>query len=304
MKMHDEHICDFLVTAKKKQINAVFLDLLQEFDRLCEQAGLTYWVVYGALIGAVRHKGFIPWDDDVDVIMPREDFNKLQTLTQEQFGAKEPYFLQNYTTDPSCIQSLIRFRRSDTTDIRDYDLSYIKHNPDVPVYNMGINLAVFPMDHLPKSEFMCRLQRTAAYTIRGITYRAGTPSGKNSLQHTVCLKVTKLFGALNLMKLMQWLYRICRKGRKDILQSFDGLYPSPVRFPAADFDHTIRIPFEDITIPVPAGYDSFLRAIYGDYMQLPPVENRVEAAHGGYTEPNLPYKEGLKKLLELETVHS
>ena len=297
MNMEGETICGHYVSPEKKRLNAVYLDLLAEFEALCERAGLTWWLYAGALIGAVRHKGFIPWDDDVDLLMPREDFDRLQTMTNEKFGAREPYFLQNFVTDPACAQSLIRFRRSDTADIRDYDLSWMEVNPKKAPYNMGVNLAVFPVDTVPAGSRAKALQARAAYTLRGIFFRATCPDPDRPAQHRICLAVYRVLGGQNLMKLFHWLYRMPRRVRPDVVQSFDGLYPNcPLVWPASDFADTVRLPFEDVTVPVPVGWDDLLRTTYGDYMQLPPVEQRSEAHDIGHTDPDTSY---LRLLAEL-----
>ena len=78
------------------ELQQVEFDLLKEFIRVCEKHSLTYYLIGGSALGAVRHKGFIPWDDDIDVGMPREDYDKLMSLHDE---FKHPYFLQNFRTD-------------------------------------------------------------------------------------------------------------------------------------------------------------------------------------------------------------
>lgn len=299
MNMNAEYICDYLVTAEQKKINRVYLDLLQEFDQLCKKNGLTYWLSYGGLIGAVRHKGFIPWDDDIDLMMPREDFDRLQAMTQEDFGAAAPYFLQNLTTEPHCLQSLIRFRRSDTSDIRNYDLLYVKEHPKAPIYNMGINLAIFPIDIIPGTKKKEVLQKKITYLLRGISYRTNEPDPNKPLQHKICSAVVRLVGTKRFLTFFHSMYRRFNTDGSDTLQIYDGLYDSPQRFSAEIFEQTLYLPFEDITVPVPKGYDTFLRSAYGDYMQLPPIENRVPG-HGGHTLPDTAYPEALKALLEAQ----
>ena len=94
--LQEETVCEFFVDSTRKKIWAIELDILIEFDRICKKHGLKYFLMCGTLLGAIRHKGFIPWDDDIDVAMPRDDFNKLNTL-QDEF--KHPFFLQTPLTD-------------------------------------------------------------------------------------------------------------------------------------------------------------------------------------------------------------
>jgi len=297
MNMNAEYICDFLVTEEQKKINLVYLELLQEFDRLCREAGLTYWLSYGGLIGAARHKGFIPWDDDIDLMMPRADFDRLQAMTQKDFGVREPYFLQNLTTEPHCLQSLIRFRRSDTSDIRNYDLLYVREHPKAPLYNMGINLAVFPIDVIPDSKKKEALQKKITYLLRGISYRTNEPDPNKLLQHKICATVVRLVGKKRFLRLFHSMYRRYNSAGSDTLQIYDGLYDSPQRFPKSVITETVYLPFEDIAVPAPKGYDDFLTCIYGDYMQLPPIESRIPG-HGGHTFADIPYPEAIKNLTD------
>lgn len=81
---------DFLIDEKRKKVWAVVLEMLEKFDQVCKAYHLTYWVFYGTLLGAVRHKGFIPWDDDIDVVLFRDDYETLQSIAPWEF--EEPYF--------------------------------------------------------------------------------------------------------------------------------------------------------------------------------------------------------------------
>lgn len=297
MNMEGETICGYYVSPEQKKINAVYIDLIREFDRLCRRAGLTWWMYGGGLIGAVRHKGFIPWDDDIDLLMPRADFDRLRAMTNEEFGAEAPYFLQNFTTEPACVNALIRFRRSDTTDIRPEHISHMRQRKltEAP-YNMGINLAVFPLDAVPESEFLRRGQKALVYLLWGIFYRANRPNPKRPVQAFLCRIAYRLIGEMNIMKLTHWLYRAPRRVRPDEVQNYDGLYSGRLRWPKSDFAETVYLPFEDIEVPAPVGYDDVLRATYGDYMQLPPEEQR-SSPHGGVIDPDRPYPEVLAGLL-------
>lgn len=130
-----ETICDFYVDEKRKKIWAVELDLLLEFDRICKEYELKYYLSVGTLLGAVRHHGFIPWDDDIDVEMPREDYDRLQVL----YGERDtPYFLQTPYTDSYYAFSHIRLVNLNTT-------CFTKVFAYQPM-KQGIFLDIFPLD--------------------------------------------------------------------------------------------------------------------------------------------------------------
>ena len=126
----------FHVTKDRKKIWAVGLDLLIMFDKFCKEKGLTYYIMFGTLLGAVRHQGFIPWDDDIDVVMPRSDYEK---LIHNNDPFPYPYFLQTPDTDKSYCQSHAKIRNSMTTAfnrITGYE-----------GFNQGMFLDVFQLDN-------------------------------------------------------------------------------------------------------------------------------------------------------------
>ena len=134
--LNEETRCDFKVDVARKKLWMISLDLLLEFNDFCNKHGFMYYLAYGTLLGAIRHKGFIPWDDDVDVYMLRKDFDKLP-LFEKEF--KHPYFLETPYNDPGYLYSPIRIRNSNTTAI----VEKFKYQG----FNQGIWLSVFPIDN-------------------------------------------------------------------------------------------------------------------------------------------------------------
>lgn len=110
--------------------------------KVCEKYGLTCWAIAGTMLGAERHKGFIPWDDDIDVALPRKDFQKLIEVAKLEF--KDPYFLQTPRSDLGYYSSTIRLRNSNTTGIIVQDKK--------KKINNGIYIDIFPMDFWPQEE--------------------------------------------------------------------------------------------------------------------------------------------------------
>ena len=110
----------YTVSEKMKRVWAVELDLLAEFQRVCEKYNLTYYADSGTLIGAVRHHGYIPWDDDIDIVMKRDDFEKLVNVGAYEF--QYPFFLQNSYSDKGFFRGYARLRNSETTAITKQDV--------------------------------------------------------------------------------------------------------------------------------------------------------------------------------------
>lgn len=295
MNLNDEVICGYLVTKEQKQMNQIFLEMLQEFDRLCKKHNIQYYMYFGGLIGTVRHKGFIPWDDDIDVVVHRKDFDRLSRMTQEEFGAEYPYFLQNPATDPLNVESLIRLRRSDTTSIRRLDWREINRVSSGAPYNMGICLAIFPLDNVPKSRFAQKLQYVSSKTLSAILYRAYEPPKARPLRWFLCRIPVSIIGYQKFFALRHLPYRLCRKNKSSLVQTFAGFYPENTLYCAEDLKEMLLLPFEDILVPAPVGYDRILRTTYGDYTQFPP-ENKRRPPHPSITLCHTPYTEAVEML--------
>lgn len=136
----EEERCGYTITSEMKKVHATQLEIFQLFHNICEGNNLNYWVDGGTLLGAVRHKGFIPWDDDIDVCMLREDYDKFLEVCAS--GAiKEPYFLQNFVTQPLCEKVHSRLRVDGTAMVTDArQLKYPKY------VHQGIFIDIYPFD--------------------------------------------------------------------------------------------------------------------------------------------------------------
>lgn len=139
--LKEEIRCGHTVTAQMKEIWAVELDLLVEFQRVCEKYNLKYYASGGTLLGAVRHKGFIPWDDDLDVEMFREDYNKLCEIGPKEF--KKPYVFQNEYTESGSIRGASKLRNSQTTAMYRHEKRKCYAG-----YDKGIFIDIFPLDSI------------------------------------------------------------------------------------------------------------------------------------------------------------
>lgn len=138
---------DFYVSTKRKKVWAVELDILLQFDKVCKKHGLRYFLDGGTLLGAVRHKGFIPWDDDLDVIVSRDDYEKLMGLSGE---FSEPYFMQTPYTSPGSFYSFIKLRNSNTSAI---DKPFVFQG-----FNMGMVIDVFCVGHSQSGRLCAEFQ--------------------------------------------------------------------------------------------------------------------------------------------------
>ena len=142
--LEEELRCGYLVSTQMKKVWAVELDLLYEFQRVATKYNIKYIANNGTMLGAVRHKGFIPWDDDIDIMLFRDEYDRLCDVAEKEF--KHPYFFQTECTDPGYMHCHAKLRNSETTAILKRDMcGRLK-------FNQGIFIDIFPLDAIPDSE--------------------------------------------------------------------------------------------------------------------------------------------------------
>lgn len=271
----DEEVrCGYLVSHEMKKAWAVMLDLLVEFDRVCKKHNIRYFASGGTMLGAVRHKGFIPWDDDIDVMMERKDYIKLSEIASDEF--KYPYFFQTKYTDPCCADSIAKLRNSNTTALFQAEKSTKIE------YNKGIFIDVFVLDNIPdRSEELENFYKQVndqKHRVYKIGRKLGIFSASNNLfvqylkNCLYKLKTPYRKEHLNLyIQAYEKFESICQKYNSTDTKKYSliqfGTAPINVRC-KDDFKELILLDFEFLKIPVGAGYTHALSYHYGDnYMQ-------------------------------------
>lgn len=279
--LEEEVRCEFTVTPTIKKIWAIELEMMLEFDRVCKKHHLKYFLMYGTLLGAIRHKGFIPWDDDVDVGMPREDYEKLLTLKDE---FKQPLFLQNHITDPEYCSSYTRIRNTNTTAISKM-LKYQK-------MNHGIFLDVFPFDNTPGIEKEDRHEPIDILNRENGTFmKLKNPE----LDEKNRLRVQNYSGRnpTDTLKEIDEIATRYNGTETEYVCSIVNTMGKFDFFKRSDAYNTILWDYEGFKFPIPAGYDAVLKEVFGDYMQMPPVEKRgIQHSHYIF-DPDKSYQEYL-----------
>ena len=249
-----------------REIQKIELDILSYVDSLCVKENIKYSLDGGTLIGAIRHKGFIPWDDDIDIFMLREDYNRFVEVMQ---GASFPYRL---LSPGKSEQYYIPFCK-----VVDTRTELIEYNA-VPMKDMGVYIDVFPIDKLPVNESERRKLQKKCWKLRKVMGRA-----------RLWIKGNNQRGGL--YKILCWgcyLYGWKRafKHFDQLCQSYKGieteLYSDIPESPTLDyclpkriFDETFRVAFENREFSAIKGYDEYLTLTYGNYMELPPRNQRV-----------------------------
>lgn len=257
---------EYLVKAEMKKVWAIEIDLFLKFSEVCNLHGLRFWGDGGTLLGAVRHNGFIPWDDDMDLIMPREDYNILMKIGPKAFC--EPYFLQTPHTDPNYGYSFAKLRNSNTTCMpRIFQKSGFNH---------GIHIDIFPLDYLNLDNFEDDKAAITEHIMRNSSFMK-----RNSIEllNERQLQNFKKYQTDNPAKEYDAIQAICSNpqyiGSEHVANcTVTSLKSSAQIWKAKWFAETIMHKFENIEIPMPVEIDLRLKAQYGDYMQFPPVEQR------------------------------
>ena len=251
------------------------LDILKAFIKVCDKYNLEYFLVYGTALGAIRHKGFIPWDDDIDVAMPRKDYDKYIELQKEYEGT--PYFIQTFKSDPCYIYNYAKLRDSSTTFLEN---AFKNHR-----INQGVFIDVFPVDGMSR-EYGDRekIGKRNKFIWRQV-YLSYLPALRRKVHKRTFFKdillniVAGLFYVFDIAHYRN--KRVERYVRKIPLEEakMAGIlfgFSSKINCMDADiFRETIEVPFEDITVKVPKQYDKYLTNLYRDYMKFPPKEQQV-----------------------------
>ena len=245
-----------------QQLQKSQMEILKEIDRVCKKHNLTYCLAFGSCLGAVRHQGFIPWDDDIDIYMPIHDFEKLE---KHRASFQKEYFLQTHKSDPEYGLMIGRVRNSKTTLIEEAEA-----HRDI---NHGIFVDIYPLFPSPNGGIKAKLLIFSSMLYRLLLYDV-VPKNRGILMKVgskILLKsIPKKMKKSIMNKTYQWI-----RNQKDTgyLSSFYGDEAS-IKYPKEWFFPAKEIPFEDLQIPVPANTDKYLTLTYGDYMKLPPVEKR------------------------------
>ena len=253
-------------TLSLDQVKTIAANILRDVDKLCRENNLTYFVFYGTLLGTVRHKGFIPWDDDIDIIMPRADYNKIIALFKKNIGRLRLICPEN---DRATIYPHGKIVDTGT------DL-YIKGFRHVPGYGIGID--VFPIDYMSNDEQINKRRIKRAFLMRRlIGHSAATSIGKAS-SVTQFLKKSFAFIVSRFINTYSMICQLNSYNRDNGVSNYMGVawdIPLPVEklFPPK------RLEFEGFTVCGPSDPDYFLTLIFGNYMQLPPIEEQVPKHH-------------------------
>lgn len=268
-----------------RKLQEKLLDILLYFDNFCKENNLRYYLCGGCLIGALRHKGFIPWDDDVDVFMPREDYEKLN-LIWESKGDTSRYCY--------CRTDEKNLYHHGGASIRDKNTTMInRHSSELDICH-GLALEAIPIDACPSSWFGRASQLYNAFVFNLFNVQR-LPDNKGKLIRLISKVI------LGIVRSPRHRYRIWKKAQarmtkyrwdecNEVTELIGSIKGMMVKHPKIDFDSGVDLEFEGHMLPTMRGYKSYMEKIWGDYMQLPPVEKRVSKHDLVYLSIDEPYE--------------
>lgn len=248
------------------------LETFKAFDMFCREHDINYYAAYGTLIGAVRHEGLIPWDDDVDVWMLPSDYEKFKSY---KGNINNHYDIIDDRDENYWLFSLAKFVDTDTT------LWETVHFPCIT----GVYIDIFPLYECKENEAIA-LRKEYDRTSYNLTYALAQHPYSQIISQLINRRFSlflqyckeKFYYSPRYSQLLVE-YRKCvdtiKEARGDMYVSYDGLYREKEIFKKEWFLSKIRVKFGDFEISIPSSYDEILTKLYGDYMQLPPVEKRV-----------------------------
>ncbi len=247
-----------------QQLHEIELEILLEFRRICEKHNLTYYLVAGTLLGAVRHKGFIPWDDDVDVAMPRKDFEYFCSICDSELQSN--YFLQTKKTDKAYFLEFAKIRKNGT-HVFEPRLEHLN-------IHKGIYIDIFAIDKCPSNQFLARLCFRLQYLLNtSIETQSGMEtgySGDNWFYKMVFLLFSKV--KLPILYKTQRLLIACMNqfSGNEYCCTLSGRHGYPnERYKTVWLQKGKMLSFEKYTFSVPENWDNVLRNMYGDYWRMP-----------------------------------
>lgn len=244
------------------------LDILKFVDNVCREHGIQYFLSGGTLLGAIRHKGFIPWDDDVDLMMTRPEFDRFHEVMRSMPEGK--------------------YRFSYPLETPDYNISWARvwdsqtrmnYSGKRHYYTPGLFLDIFPIDGLPDSELRSKIffKLSRGYDIMLRSARKASFYADERLKwlKSIVRSIARRKGeGYYASKMLEFGRRYPFGKTKFAGVNATPHYGAKERMPVEVFTGAVPVEFEDMICPAPVGYDHYLRALYGDYMQLPPEHKR------------------------------
>lgn len=249
-----------------RQIQMIQLEMLVEVDRICKKCGIHYNIIAGTLLGAVRHGGYIPWDDDADIALLRPEYEKFRKACRTELD-KSRFLFQDHRNTKGYRWGYGKIRRKNTLFLREYQ----EHMP----YMQGIFIDVFPLDGVPDNYILRSVKNLECFCVRKILWsRVGKIAEKNFWKRQIYRMIDKIPEN----KVFNYYHCMIRSANKTKTRMVRILmFPTPnseYGYYRNWYDNSADIVFEGKVFQGIRDYDSYLSFKFGEYMELPPKEKR------------------------------
>ena len=250
------------------RLHQVQVDILDEIVRICKKHGLQYFLIGGTLLGAVRHKGFIPWDDDLDIGMLRDDYERFLELCETELD--DAYLLDCYKTNPKYSLPFAKIRRKGTV----YEEEALSQIEGIP---KGIWVDIFPLDNVRrKGGFGQAIQATVVSLLSGFVLVEQRGHRPRTLKGRVARRVLSILGVEMSFRWLEKAMTFWNKSNTDFLVNLSSHYGyKKETFHKCKFFPPQKLEFEGSLYDVPNDYDHILTTVFGDYMTPPPKNQRI-----------------------------
>lgn len=263
-----------LSNTELKKAQKIMIIILQEIDKICTENNIKYWLDSGSLIGAVRHKGFIPWDDDLDIGMLREDYNRFLKLAEDKLNSC--FFLQSEFNEREYANPFAKIMIKNTLWVESMTQKAIKRN--------CIFVDIFPYDKIPQNIILQKIAVAKHYILNNaILMKCNYPCDKSkTIKSRFFVFLGHLYSFIfSLDKLKKKRLKLHTKynnlKQKFYITKYGGNFYKNQN-PISSYEDIILCKFENFLFPIPKEYDSILTNLYGDYLKLPPENERFN--HG------------------------
>lgn len=262
-----------------QKLQNVILNIMLDIDNLCNKHNIDYYIIGGTALGAVRHGGFIPWDDDLDIAMTRDNYIRFLEISRKEMYVD--YYIQEGGLDWPIYFSKVRLKKTYVNEFEE--------NVYVPKENQGIYVDIFPLDNVPNNRigqiwwYFCG-KALVAYSLHKRGYSSASMGRKIIIALTFPIEI----GIIRKFLLKQITKYNIRK--TNYIGGFSMISRLNNAFMLSSYwGKPIRIPFETVNLMAPANLDGFLSFYFGNYMKLPPVEKRqgkhfITVDYGPYSE--------------------
>ena len=256
----------YLDDEKLRQLQMIQLELLKEVDRICQKCGIRYNIIAGTLLGAVRHGGYIPWDDDADVAMLRSEYEKFRKACKTELD-KTRFVFQDHRNTKGYRWGYGKLRMKNTLFLREHQ----EHMP----YFQGVFIDIFPLDNVPDNYLIRCIHNFSCFCIRKVLW---SEVGKYADQSLIKRKIYAILSRIpekKVFKVYHFFIRLSNKKKTRLVRTLT--FPTPNEqygYERKWYENSIKINFEGIEFYGMRYYDEYLSFKFGDYMKLPPKEKR------------------------------